>query len=86
MTFRRRPVPPPARERTLFQPPFAPEQSRAIAADRYAARPYLALAELELLAWLGRGAPPEEIKAKKIFYWRHNNTFKIDGGSSIKAN
>lgn len=33
-----------------------------------------------------RGAPPEEIKAKKIFYWRHNNTFKIDGGSSIKAN
>ena len=32
----------------------------AIAADAYATRPYLALAELELLAWLGRGAPPED--------------------------
>ena len=32
-----------------------------------------------------RGAPPEEIKAKKIFYWRQTNTFKIEGGIVIKG-
>jgi hypothetical protein len=39
---------------------------RAIAADAFATRPYLALAELELLAWLGRGAPPEDAVWNRI--------------------
>ncbi|QDV32704.1 O-antigen ligase family protein [Tautonia plasticadhaerens] len=39
---------------------------RAIAADAYATRPYLALAELELLAWLGRGAPPEDAAWNRV--------------------
>jgi hypothetical protein len=27
-----------------------------------------------------RGQAPEEIRAKKIFYWRQSGTFKIEGG------
>ncbi|WP_152051275.1 O-antigen ligase family protein [Tautonia marina] len=60
----------------LAQRPTAPRQEdldqvgdlldRAIAADLYASRPYLALAELELIAWLGRGAPPEDAVWNRI--------------------
>ncbi len=60
----------------LAQRPTAPRQEdldqvgdlldRAIAADLYATRPYLALAELELVAWLSRGAPPEDAVWNRI--------------------
>lgn len=60
----------------LAQRPTAPRQDdldrvgdlldRAIDADLYATRPYLALAELELVAWLSRGAPPEDAVWNRI--------------------
>ncbi len=31
----------------------------------------------------GRGAPPKELKGKKIYYWRKTNDFKIEGGRVI---
>ncbi|RUL89022.1 O-antigen ligase family protein [Tautonia sociabilis] len=60
----------------LAERPTAPRQEdleqvadllqRAIAADSYASRPYLALAELELLAWISRGSPPEDAVWNRI--------------------
>jgi lipopolysaccharide export system protein LptA len=33
-----------------------------------------------------RGAAPEEIKGKKIYYWRDKGDFKVEGGQGIRAN
>jgi lipopolysaccharide export system protein LptA len=32
-----------------------------------------------------KGAPQEEVKGKKIYYWRRTNDFKIEGGTGAKV-
>ena len=33
----------------------------------------------------GRGGQQEELKGKKIYYWRKTNDFKIEGGSGARV-